>query len=104
MITWKGRYESNENQRQQRRGSIPFNGGGVLGTKEFNTMWIARDKNGNLFLYNTELTRNENGVWFPADYQPSNPFYCVKLPSDLFPEQTWEDAPLEVEIKRLSDR
>ena len=65
-------------------------------------MWIARDKNGNLFLYNTELTRNENGVWFPADYQPSNPFYCVKLPSDLFPEQTWEDAPLEVEIKRLS--
>lgn len=64
-------------------------------------MWIARDKNGNLFLYNTELTRNENGVWFPADYQPSNPFYCVKLPSDLFPEQTWEDAPLEVEIKRL---
>ena len=67
-------------------------------------MWIARDKNGNLFLYNTELTRNENGVWFPAEYQPSNPFYCVRLPSDLFPEQTWENAPLEVEIKRLSDR
>ena len=67
-------------------------------------MWIARDKNGNLFLYNTELTRNENGVWFPSHYQPSNPFYCVKLPADLIPEQTWEDAPLEVEIKRLSDR
>lgn len=54
--------------------------------------WVARDEDGNLFMYRTKPERNEVlQVWIGryADFD---------LRNSLFPSLTWEDEPLAVEI------
>ena len=63
-------------------------------------LWIARDEDGSLYLYNYEPCKNKisgrftcgiksNGVW-SAEYE---------LNSHLLPEITFENSPQEVELK-----
>lgn len=55
-------------------------------------MWVARDKNGTLKLFDSMPKRGELcGEWFNA--------WCFKLNNDLFPDLKWEDEPIEVELK-----
>lgn len=54
--------------------------------------WVARDKDGHLFMYCTKPERNENlQVWMGryADF-------CLR--DILFPDLTWDDEPIEVGI------
>ena len=57
-------------------------------------MWIARDKNG-LFLYAKK----------PMFFEGHNEFGCMigdgfwELPSNWFPEVTFENSPMEVELR-----
>lgn len=54
--------------------------------------WVARDKNGDLYMYTCKPERNSNlGYWDGnvPDITPSN---------DLFPDLTWESEPEEIEI------
>lgn len=61
-------------------------------------MWIARDKNG-LFIYTKE----------PMFFEGLNEFGCMigeefcELPSNWFPEVTFENSPQEVELKLVSE-
>jgi len=59
-------------------------------------MWIARDKNGRLHLYQSKPVKYIEYNFFgaPADY-----WQHTELPSEMFPEVRWEDAePTEVEL------
>lgn len=58
-----------------------------------NKLWVARDNNGELYLYN-EKPEYYNGskVWVAGGI-------CAKLDNNLFPELKWEDEPLEVKLR-----
>lgn len=51
--------------------------------------WVARDFDGDVFLYQNEPDRNEI-AW--------NGYMMHSLPVDSFPDLTWDSDPLEVEI------
>ena len=53
--------------------------------------WVARDKNGSLNLYEVEPIRVDDH-WWDVDY------VSVYLDADAFPELTWKDEPIEVEL------
>lgn len=55
--------------------------------------WVARDKDGNLFAYNDKPTRCDNQKeWFAEKF-------LFSMENSFFPELTWEDEPLEVELR-----
>lgn len=73
------------------------------------TLWIARDKNGYLYLYNNKPIRNEEFDSFEINDDESE---CenivlyddsIELDSELFPEVTWENSPQQVELKLIKN-
>lgn len=60
-------------------------------------MWIARDKNGELGLFSHKPHRWwDNKSW---DVVPTDEFTdYMALNPNMFPNLTWEDEPIEVEI------
>ena len=60
---------------------------------ENNKFWIARDKSGELYLYNEKPEfYNDCKVWFAGGI-------IAKLDNNLFPDLTFEDEPLEAELR-----
>lgn len=76
-------------------------------------MWVARDSNGDLFLYKTKPERvytevdlfshkttpervYRRGYW-EAPVDINNDVSC-EIFNDLFPNLKWEDEPIEVEL------
>lgn len=57
-------------------------------------LWIARDKNGNLFLFQLEPVRVTD-VFAGGGY--------MQIGSRLFPEVTWENSPKKVELKLMEE-
>ena len=56
-------------------------------------LWVARDCNGELYLYNEKPEYyNSLEVWF--SYR-----ICSKLDNNFFPNLTWKDEPIEVELR-----
>lgn len=62
-------------------------------------LWIARDKDSNeLYLYNHKPLLNEN----EEQYQPNldkNDWVCLEVISSWFPEVTFENSPMQIELK-----
>ena len=59
-------------------------------------MWIARDESGYIYLYDSkpELVADWSGrIWKASDF--------FELSPDSFPEVTFENSPMEVELKLL---
>lgn len=57
-------------------------------------LYVAREKRGELFLYKTKPKRDCNyGIWL------SNLVCMGTISKNLFPDLTWEDEPIEVEIR-----
>ena len=54
--------------------------------------WVARDKCNDLYLFNYEPHRTD-GIFYPSG---SDNVYC--LPHDIFPEISWENGPIEVDV------
>lgn len=55
-------------------------------------LWVARDKNGFLFVYEDKPTRCDNQrEWLGR-------FLC-SMKNSYFPELKWEDEPIEVELR-----
>lgn len=52
--------------------------------------WVARDEDGNLFMYSTKPERIGT-MWMGE-------FANFDLRNNLFPDLTWDDEPIEVEI------
>ena len=62
-------------------------------------MWIARDKDGMLYLYENEpKLAYSNAHYFDVD---NGEYY--ELPIGLFPEVTFENSPKKVELKRVEE-
>ena len=63
-------------------------------------MWVARDKDGKLHLFNIKPYKNllecDSFKWYP-DIRAVK----FKIDSSLFPDLTWEDEPLEVNLAPL---
>lgn len=55
-------------------------------------LWVARDKCGNLYAYNSKPERDcDYGIWYSDLY--------FTIFTELLPDLTWEDEPLEVEFR-----
>lgn len=65
---------------------------------ENKTLWIARDKNGELFLY-LEKPGKADEHFFIKDDEEFNPFRALELPVSDYPSVTWENSPQQVELK-----
>jgi hypothetical protein len=59
------------------------------------SVWIARDKNGELYLYKSEPWRN--GLCFDCDE------ILLPMDEDMYPEITWENSPKEFELKAVEE-
>lgn len=57
---------------------------------------IARDKEGELFLYRVKQVRHAYLFVVPGNYG------MMRLADDVFPEITWENSPQEVELKLIN--
>lgn len=57
-----------------------------------NKLWIARNANGSLFMYEKKPRRcHDLKTWQSGRF--------CQMPKHLFPDLTWEDEPIEVEIR-----
>ena len=55
--------------------------------------WVARDGNGKLYLYNEKPKYYNNlEAWFVGGI-------CSRLGNNFFPNLTWKDKPIEVELR-----
>ena len=61
-------------------------------------LWIARDRNGGLYLYTCLPTLKCYDTVFDADHDD-----YAYLGKDLFPEVTFENSPQQVEIKLVKE-
>lgn len=61
-------------------------------------MWIARDKDGTLTGFIDKPNLAKDGAWFGGSYQASN---IIRLPITLYPNLTFEDEPIEVELQEV---
>lgn len=62
-------------------------------------IWIARDKNGLICLFNTKPIRHDDEFYANENLTAS----CFALDFDAFPEVTWENSPKRVEVKLVED-
>lgn len=64
------------------------------------SMWIARDKDGTLWLYIDEPRRSSIFSKWEVDTEKSllRADDCMEIDGDLFPELKWEDEPLEIKL------
>ena len=61
-------------------------------------MWIARDEDGRLFLFNAQPYRVD---WkYPCKVWESEEDY-MRIKDELYPEVTFENSPMEVELKLI---
>lgn len=60
-------------------------------------LWIARDENGCLYLYDNP-PKLENSYFFPQRGYDS-----FLLDSELFPDVTFENSPQEVKLKLVNE-
>lgn len=67
-------------------------------------LWIVRDKDGGLFLYNYEPCKNKISGKFTCCIKPNGEWSEVyRLNSHLLPEITYENSPQEVELKIVKE-
>lgn len=70
--------------------------------KPFNKLkdlWIARDENKSLYVFNGKPAKYTHE--FGAD--ANHPLFNWQLPTELFPEVTWENSPKKLEYKLLDE-
>jgi hypothetical protein len=65
------------------------------------SVWIARDKNGELYLYKSEPWRCKEDKNGHFDCDADEMF--LPMDSDMFPEITWENSPKEFELKAVEE-
>ena len=57
-------------------------------------MYIARDKNNDLYLFNELPNRGNECWWAPSGVDGT----YLRLDKSLYPEVSWDSGPLKVEI------
>ena len=61
-------------------------------------LWVARDKRGELFVFEKKPERGSNGCWYP---ECNSDWFRNIDDNRLFPEVTFENSPMEVELKLI---
>ena len=64
-----------------------------------NSIWIARDKDGDLWAFPSKPERDI----LSYSWITTNDEVCCRIPTDWFPELTWENSPIELAPKRKED-
>jgi hypothetical protein len=66
-----------------------------------NTLWIARDEDGELNIYRAkpEIFDSGDSEYYSCDDTGYYGGLDMPLPTELFPEITFESGPVEVELK-----
>lgn len=68
-------------------------------------IWIARDKDSRLYLFDYKPIRDEDDTQFIYDDtyidSPIFIFGYIEIDKTLFPEVTWENSPKQVEFKLI---
>jgi hypothetical protein len=64
-------------------------------------LYIARDKDGKLFLYNYLPNRNNDSGNFMEEVDDMWNGEVMRIDPKLFPEVTWENSPKQVELKLI---
>ena len=62
-------------------------------------MWIAREENGELLLFAEKPIHNFHTKSYMNQSGWCDGCYIGELESDIFPEVTFENSPIEVELK-----
>jgi len=62
-------------------------------------MWVARNNDGSLHIFNYKPTRNSEDNWVSKEDEDNHYGYLVKE-EDIFEDLTWEDEPVRVFRKR----
>jgi len=62
-------------------------------------MWVARDNDGELTLYKNKPHRCKLPGWNQESWD-SGDDYWIELDPKLFPDLTWDDEAIEVELVR----
>ena len=70
------------------RDELPTLNGGLI-----MKLWIARDKDGTLWLFESEPFLNVGNRFVPSHFEN-----CKQIYNDSFPEVTFENSPKEVEL------
>lgn len=60
-------------------------------------MYVARDKNKDLWLFIDKPKRSQNNDWWRTSSLDED---CLEIDGDLFHDLRWEDEPIEVELVR----
>jgi len=62
-------------------------------------MYIARDKNNDLYLFNEMPSRGKECWWASSELDGS----YLRLDKSIYPEVTWDSKPLKIEIRAVMD-
>lgn len=70
-------------------------------------MWIARDKDGELYLFTfvkpVRIEEDNENYWIKDEYC-GDLADCIRLDDKLFPDLKWEDEPVEVNLITLKKK
>lgn len=65
-------------------------------------LWIARDKDGTLWLFKEYPIKKET-LFYPTEDITGRLTYFRSMLMDMFPEITFENSPQEVELKLINE-
>lgn len=65
-------------------------------------LWIARDEDGSLWFFKEYPIKKEN-LFYPTTDITGKFTYYRSMPTDLFPEVTFENSPRMVEFKLVKE-
>lgn len=63
------------------------------------SVWIARDKDGEISIYKSKPWKRENEPYHNGEFDSDD--YYINIDKELYPEITWENSPKEFELKAV---
>ena len=65
------------------------------------SVWIARDKDGEISIYKNKPWKRENEPYHNGEFDSDD--YYINIDKELYPEITWENSPKEFELKAVEE-
>lgn len=65
------------------------------------SVWIARDKDGEISIYKSKPWKRENEPYHNGEFDSDD--YYINIDKELYPEITWENSPKEFELKAVEE-
>lgn len=65
------------------------------------SVWIARDKDGEISIYKNKPWKRENEPYHNGEFDSDD--YYINIDKELYPEITWKNSPKEFELKAVEE-